>query len=166
VAVYGTLRHGRARLLPGADELRFDLVDPGSPEPSGRKRALFLSRQASVAQWNASDPCKFAWPLARQGVVSKFSPARQFVVRFAKEQPGPLLLTSSKLGWFVWESTLDRSRIYELSCRHSLKANYVSGPIRIILTYDFSRFVTRPAAKHLILSAERQTRDERLESSK
>ena len=73
------------------------------------------------------------WP--SMAVTYEFSPARRFVMGLLKEQPDTLLLTS-KAGWFYWDPTVDRSRLYELNCEW-LQATYLSGPARIvILTFD------------------------------
>jgi hypothetical protein len=76
------------------------------------------------------------WP--SMSVTYEFSPARRFVMRLLNGQPDTLLLTS-KAGWFYWDPTVDRSRLYELNCQR-LQATYLSGPARIIiLTFDDGR---------------------------
>lgn len=73
------------------------------------------------------------WP--SMAVTYEFSPARRLVMGLLKEQPDTLLLTS-KAGWFYWDPTVDRSRLYPLNCQW-LKATYLSGPAHIvILTFD------------------------------
>ena len=76
------------------------------------------------------------WP--SMAVTFEFSPARRLVMRLLKEQPNTLLLTS-KAGWFYWDPTVDRSRLYQLNefdCKN-LQATYLSGPAHIvILTFD------------------------------
>jgi hypothetical protein len=73
------------------------------------------------------------WP--SMAVNFEFSPARRFVMSLLKEQPGTLLLTS-KGGWFYWDPTVDRSKLYELNCE-AVQARYLSGPARVvILTFD------------------------------
>jgi hypothetical protein len=73
------------------------------------------------------------WP--SMAVTYELSSARRFVMGLLKEQPDTLLLTS-QAGWFHWDSAVDRSRLYQLSCGR-LRATYLSGPARIvILTFD------------------------------
>jgi hypothetical protein len=94
---------------------------------SGERGALERSRLIG------SSPAP--WPST--GLASEFSPASKFVKEVVRRRPNTLLMTSSKNSNFVWDATLDRSRIHELSCGEWLQATYISGPARIvILTFD------------------------------
>jgi hypothetical protein len=71
-------------------------------------------------------------------VTYELSPARKFVMRLLKEEPGTLLLTS-QAGRFHWDSAVDQSRLYNLDCI-GLKATYLSGPARIVIhSFDDGR---------------------------
>jgi hypothetical protein len=61
----------------------------------------------------------------------EFSPARQFVLERLQEHPNTLLLTS-RAHWFFADPTVDRARLYSLSCS-KLAAQYLSGPARMVL---------------------------------
>jgi hypothetical protein len=76
------------------------------------------------------------WP--NSGIASELSPARRMAAEFMRQNPGTVLLTSQKLGSFVWDPTLDRSRIFELSCAESMTSEVLSGPAHVvILTHDY-----------------------------
>jgi hypothetical protein len=76
------------------------------------------------------------WPSV--GVRGESSAARRFVIKRLKEQPGAVLLTTNKRALFVWDPSLDRSRIHELTCGSLPNTAQLNGPARVvILTLDY-----------------------------
>jgi hypothetical protein len=70
------------------------------------------------------------WPSLK--ATYEFSAARTHVVRLLREQPDTILVTNREF-WFYADPTLDRSRIFRTEIPGTFRANYVNGPVRVLI---------------------------------